>query len=309
MSKVPPTTDELGDVDQLYRRLSAQDAGRPGEWVRRKVQAYAAQQAAERAVRSNAKGNESVSVAATPAAPPPAETGSSFGRGGSFGACGQAVGDSCRYWRGGRCGGCWLVCGSCDVGFRAAVQESACCCRPTRNRRRPSRKRRPPPPSPRPRRLRSPSRLKFLRAQTPVTNDSATAAATRHRARPGAATSQPGHRMRQPRLLAATSRDARTRRASHTPDRCQLTRLATATHSGLRRTMTQDRLVCVAPALVRPCMQMRHRWLQADPPPPGGAGANSTPPRKPGSPAERGTRGKRTNRFRYASRSTAHTGG
>jgi hypothetical protein len=71
MSKVPPTTEQLSDVDQLYRRLSAQDAGRPGEWVRRKVQAYAAQQAAERAVRSNAKGNESVSVAATPAPPPP----------------------------------------------------------------------------------------------------------------------------------------------------------------------------------------------------------------------------------------------
>src|SRR5882724_9400732 len=39
--------------------LSAADPGRPGEWVRRRVQAYAAQQAAERAVRASAKAKES----------------------------------------------------------------------------------------------------------------------------------------------------------------------------------------------------------------------------------------------------------
>src|SRR4051812_1459591 len=65
MSKVTTNQDQLGEVDQIYRRLSAQDAGRPGEWVRRKVQAYAAQQAAERAVRANAKSMEG---AAAPAA-------------------------------------------------------------------------------------------------------------------------------------------------------------------------------------------------------------------------------------------------
>jgi hypothetical protein len=46
--------DELAEVDELYRRLSARAPGRPGEWVRRKVQAYAAQQSAERAVREGA---------------------------------------------------------------------------------------------------------------------------------------------------------------------------------------------------------------------------------------------------------------
>jgi RNA polymerase sigma factor (sigma-70 family) len=51
---VPPNPDPLSEVDSLYRRLSALDPGRPGEWVRRKVQAYAAQQAAERALRANA---------------------------------------------------------------------------------------------------------------------------------------------------------------------------------------------------------------------------------------------------------------
>src|SRR3954454_5005803 len=65
MNKVPPNTEHLTDIDQIYRRLSGQDAGRPGEWVRRKVQAYAAQQAAERAVRANAKSMEG---AAAPAA-------------------------------------------------------------------------------------------------------------------------------------------------------------------------------------------------------------------------------------------------
>jgi RNA polymerase sigma factor (sigma-70 family) len=49
------------EIDQLYRRLSALDPSRPGEWVRRKVQAYATQQAAERAVRANAKAKESSS--------------------------------------------------------------------------------------------------------------------------------------------------------------------------------------------------------------------------------------------------------
>jgi hypothetical protein len=47
--------NDLADVDELYRRLSALDPGRPGEWVRRKVQAYAAQQTAERAVRESTK--------------------------------------------------------------------------------------------------------------------------------------------------------------------------------------------------------------------------------------------------------------
>ena len=61
MSKVPPSQDQLSEIDHLYRRLSALDPGRPGEWVRRKVQAYAAQQAAERAVRASAKAKESSS--------------------------------------------------------------------------------------------------------------------------------------------------------------------------------------------------------------------------------------------------------
>src|SRR3954465_11212446 len=69
MSEVSPSQDQLSEEDRLYRRLSAVDPGRPGEWVRRKVQAYAAQQAAERAVRSNIKGPEMVSVAAAAAAP------------------------------------------------------------------------------------------------------------------------------------------------------------------------------------------------------------------------------------------------
>ena len=55
MSNVPPSQEQLSEVDHLYRRLSALDPGHPGEWVRRKVQAYAAQQAAERAVRASAK--------------------------------------------------------------------------------------------------------------------------------------------------------------------------------------------------------------------------------------------------------------
>src|SRR3954463_16079549 len=71
MSKVPPNPEPLDDVDQVYRRLSAQDAGRPGEWVRRKVQAYAAQQAAERAVRANAKSKEGASAAVPAPNPAP----------------------------------------------------------------------------------------------------------------------------------------------------------------------------------------------------------------------------------------------
>jgi len=64
-----PSQDPLSEVDNLYRRLSALDPGRPGEWVRRKVQAYAAQQAAERAVRASAKAKESSSSEApTPGA-------------------------------------------------------------------------------------------------------------------------------------------------------------------------------------------------------------------------------------------------
>src|ERR1700744_1675938 len=50
-----PHKDDLAAVDELYRRLSARDAGRPGEGVRRKVQAYAAQQTAERALRDGNK--------------------------------------------------------------------------------------------------------------------------------------------------------------------------------------------------------------------------------------------------------------
>jgi RNA polymerase sigma factor (sigma-70 family) len=55
----PPNQDQLSEVDHLYRRLTALDTGRPGEWVRRKVQAYAAQQAAERAVRASARAKDS----------------------------------------------------------------------------------------------------------------------------------------------------------------------------------------------------------------------------------------------------------
>ena len=59
----PANPDDLSDVDQNYRRLSGMDPGRPGEWVRRKVQAYSAQQAAERSVRESSK-----TVSASPAA-------------------------------------------------------------------------------------------------------------------------------------------------------------------------------------------------------------------------------------------------
>jgi DNA-directed RNA polymerase specialized sigma24 family protein len=63
--------DPLNEADHLYRRLSAADQGRPGEWVRRKVQAYSAQQAAERAVRDSAKG---APAKVAPAAPSPVAT-------------------------------------------------------------------------------------------------------------------------------------------------------------------------------------------------------------------------------------------
>jgi DNA-directed RNA polymerase specialized sigma24 family protein len=70
-SEVPPSQDPLSEVDHLYRRLSALDPSRPSEWVRRKVQAYAAQQAAERTVRESAKAKESAgAVASTPRATP-----------------------------------------------------------------------------------------------------------------------------------------------------------------------------------------------------------------------------------------------
>src|SRR5262249_12967527 len=50
-AEAAPGQDDTHEVEQLYRRLSALDPGRPGEWVRRRVQAYSAQQAAERAIR------------------------------------------------------------------------------------------------------------------------------------------------------------------------------------------------------------------------------------------------------------------
>lgn len=70
--EAPANPDDFSDVDQVYRRLSGMDPGRPGEWVRRKVQAYSAQQAAERSVRESSK-----TVSASPAAvasPPPRVT-------------------------------------------------------------------------------------------------------------------------------------------------------------------------------------------------------------------------------------------
>lgn len=70
-SEVPPGQDPVAEVDHLYRRLSALDPSRPSEWVHRKVQAYAAQQAAERAVRESAKAREgSPAVASAPRATP-----------------------------------------------------------------------------------------------------------------------------------------------------------------------------------------------------------------------------------------------
>src|SRR5580700_3261551 len=55
MSEVTSAQNELSEVDQLYKRLAASDTLRPGEWARRKVQAYAAQQAAERSLRESAE--------------------------------------------------------------------------------------------------------------------------------------------------------------------------------------------------------------------------------------------------------------
>ena len=67
----PANADDMSDVEQIYRRLSGVDAGRPGEWVRRKVQAYSAQQAAERSVRDSAKTREAVAPVAAAPAPTP----------------------------------------------------------------------------------------------------------------------------------------------------------------------------------------------------------------------------------------------
>jgi DNA-directed RNA polymerase specialized sigma24 family protein len=64
-SEVTPSQDPLSEVDHLYRRLSTLDPSRPSEWVRRKVQAYAAQQAAERTVRESAKAKESIGAMAS----------------------------------------------------------------------------------------------------------------------------------------------------------------------------------------------------------------------------------------------------
>src|ERR1700722_14633656 len=73
MSEVTSAQKELSEVDQLYRRLAALDSRRPGEGVRRKVQAYSAQQAAERALRETAAGSGKP-VATVAAAPTPTPT-------------------------------------------------------------------------------------------------------------------------------------------------------------------------------------------------------------------------------------------
>ena len=70
MNEVSTSQGDLTEVDDLYRRLSARDPGRPGEWVRRKVQAYAAQQAAERAVRKTVKAEGPSAPVATPTPAP-----------------------------------------------------------------------------------------------------------------------------------------------------------------------------------------------------------------------------------------------
>ena len=49
MSELPPSPEESDEVDALYRRASALDAGRPSESVRRAVLDHAAQLAANRA--------------------------------------------------------------------------------------------------------------------------------------------------------------------------------------------------------------------------------------------------------------------
>jgi Ankyrin repeats (many copies) len=73
MSEATSAKNELSEVDYLYRRLAALDSRRPGEWVRRKVQAYSAQQAAERALRESAEGRGKPVTTAT-AAPTPKAT-------------------------------------------------------------------------------------------------------------------------------------------------------------------------------------------------------------------------------------------
>jgi DNA-directed RNA polymerase specialized sigma24 family protein len=67
----PAAQDPLSEADQLYRRLSSADQGKPGEWVRRKVQAYSAQQAAERAVRYSSKATAAAPSPTVVAAPMP----------------------------------------------------------------------------------------------------------------------------------------------------------------------------------------------------------------------------------------------
>ena len=50
MTEVPPSQDESDDADELYRRASALDGGRPSEAVRRAILTHAAELAAARAV-------------------------------------------------------------------------------------------------------------------------------------------------------------------------------------------------------------------------------------------------------------------
>src|ERR1700722_20440946 len=75
MNEASTSQNEPTEVDNLYRRLSSLDSRRPGEWVRRKVQAYSAQQAAERSLRESSKGSSSVAPApALAPAPAPRAT-------------------------------------------------------------------------------------------------------------------------------------------------------------------------------------------------------------------------------------------
>src|ERR1700761_2247155 len=83
MSAVISPQKESSDADQQYRSLAALDSRRPGEWVRRKVQAYAAQQAAERALRKTVKAEGPSAPVATPTPAPrvaPAAAGSGEAR-------------------------------------------------------------------------------------------------------------------------------------------------------------------------------------------------------------------------------------
>jgi len=50
MTEVPPSQDEFDDADELYRRASALDGGRPSEPVRRAILKHAAELAAARAL-------------------------------------------------------------------------------------------------------------------------------------------------------------------------------------------------------------------------------------------------------------------